>query len=180
MEGREKRLKRFKDGKPIEIIETLIQSIPNFFNKEIRLTIRDNNYQASLMFVGIHAVALTISEGLFGKTGLDGYKLFLEKFIDGDSPDTKFSTIADILHKWRNVVAHQWIGTIGHSFGHDYDMVSGWEKRGGVVYINPRIYCEYYLKAFDQGGRVYSYDKIMTPEQLDAAHERLLKKYIEN
>ncbi len=180
MEEKEKRLKRFQDGRPIEIIETLIQSIPNFFNNEIRLVTQNGNYQTSLMFMGVHAVALTVSDGLFGETGSKGYKLFLERFMDGDTPDTKFSTIADLIHKWRNVVAHQWIGSIGHSIGYDYDMALGWEKRGEVTFINPRIYCEHYLKAFGPGGRIYRYSEMMTPEQLEAAHERLLKKYIEN
>jgi len=177
MEEKEKRIERFEKGQPIEIIETLIQSIPNFFNNEIELTVQNDNYQTSLMVMGVHAVALTISEGLFGKKGSEGYKLFLEKFMDGDTPDTKFSTIAETIHKWRNVVAHQWIGSIGHSIGYDYDMSLGWEKRGEVIFINPRIYCEHYLRGWK---RIYRYQKIMTPSELQLAHDRLLKKFIEN
>ncbi len=180
MEEKEKRIKRFENGCPTEIISTLINSIPNFFNNEIRLTIKDDNYQTSLMFMGVHAVALTISEGLFGVRGLDGYRLFLETFMDGDTPDTKFSAIAGLVHKWRNVVAHQWLGSVGHSIGYDYTMNLGWEKRGEVTYINPRIYCEHYLKVFGSDGPIYSYDKKMTTDQLEAAHERLLRKFIQS
>ena len=108
MEPLDKRMERFQNGHPIEIIETLLNSIDNHFNNEIRIIAENGNYQTTLLFLGIHAVALTIAEGLFDKRGPDAYKLFLEKFVDGESPDTKFSDIADIIHEWRNIIAHQW------------------------------------------------------------------------
>ena len=97
-ETKEGRLRRFQDGPPYEVVATLLNSIDNYFNNEIRLTTQGNNYQSSLMLLGVHSVVLTISEGLFNQNGSVGYKLFLEKFIDGEASDTKFSTIAKQVH----------------------------------------------------------------------------------
>lgn len=178
-ESKEDRLKRFQDGPPLEVIGTLLNSIANFFNNEISITIQGKNYQTSLLFMGIHAVALTISEGLFGRGGPDGYKLFLARFVDGNTPDTRFSTIADVIHGWRNILAHQWIGSMGHTFGYDYSMALGWERRGGAVYINPQIYCDHYLRAFGSSGRIWDYESMLTDVELQEAKDRLVKKYLD-
>ena len=93
MEDKQKRLARLTSGSPIEIIETLLNSMHNFFMGEIGVA-SDNNL-LYLVILGDHAVALTISEGLFGKAGLDGYKLFLEKFVDQGKEGFNFSEIAE-------------------------------------------------------------------------------------
>ncbi len=173
------RLKRFQNGPPYEVIATLIGSIANFFNNEIALTAEEDNYQSSLLFLGVHAVALTISEGLFDKTGSDGYKLFLEKFIDGDTPDTKFSTIGQLIHDWRNVLAHQWIGSIGHAVGYDYTMDLGWETRGDTTFINPKIYLQQYLKAFGTNGSIWNWRVLLTDLEQEKAKQRLINKYLD-
>lgn len=172
------RLRRFEDGPPCEVIVTLLNLIANFFNNEIILTTQGSNYQTSLLFLGIHSVALTVSEGLFNQTGPDGYKLFLEKFIDGDTPGVKFSTIAQSIHDWRNVLAHQWMGSIGHTIGYDYNMVLGWEKRDGITFINPQIYLEYYLKAFGPNGKIWDWQYMLTVEEQQEAKKRLIGKYL--
>ncbi|MFA5877916.1 MAG: hypothetical protein WC845_00945 [Candidatus Staskawiczbacteria bacterium] len=177
-ETKEKRLKRFQDGPPYEIIATLLNSIANFFNNEIVLTTQANNFQTSLLFLGVHAVALTVSEGLFDKKGLEGYKLFLERFVDGDTPDTKFSTIAELIHNWRNVLAHQWIGSIGHEVGYDYTMSLGWEIRGENTFINPRIYLEHYLAAFNANGKIWGWEKLLTDTEKEESKKRLIEKYL--
>ncbi len=179
-ETKEKRLERFQSNAPYEVIATLLNSIANFFNNEIALTTQGSNYQTSLLLLGVHSVALTISEGLFNKTGSDGYKLFLEKFVDGNTPDTKFSTIAKSIHGWRNVIAHQWIGSIGHTIGYDYDMSLGWEIRDDTTFINPRIYTEQYLKAFGPGGKMWDWQTMLDTTQQNEAKQRLIKKYLEN
>ena len=178
-ETKENRLKRFRDNPPYEIIATLLNSIANYFNNELVRTTKDDNYQSTLLILGIHSVALTISEGLFDKTGLEGYKLFLEKFVDGGTPDTRFSSVADTIHKWRNVLAHQWIGSIGHEIGYDYGMKLGWEMRDDVVFINPRIYLDCYLKAFAAGGRIWTWKSLLSEEEQKRAKERLIQKYLE-
>ena len=150
-----KRLKRFQDHSPMEVIDTLLDSINDYFNNEISLTAESNNHQTSLLFLGVHAVALTISEALFNKKGPEGYRLFLEKFVDGDNNDRKFSKISDFIHNWRNVLAHQWISKSGHKIGYDYKMDFGWKKQNGIIFINPQIYCEQYLKAFKSDGKIW-------------------------
>lgn len=175
-ESKHARLARLQNNPPVEAIETLLNSIDNFFNNEIRLA--PENAQTSLLFLGIHAVALAISEAFFNKTGPEGYKLFLEKFVDGDSGDTKFSSIAELIHDWRNVLAHQWLGSIGHKIGYDYKMKFGWQERDGVVFINPKIYCKYYLEAFSSGGKIWNYDKIFTNQELQRIKECIIRKYL--
>lgn len=177
-ETKDKRLKRFQDGPPYEVIATLLNSVANFFNNEIALTTQGDNYQSSLLFLGVHSVALTVSEGLFNKTGQEGYKLFLEKFVDGDTPDTKFSTIAKSIHDWRNVLAHQWIGSIGHVIGYDYEMKLGWEIREETTFINPRIYAEQYLKAFGRGGKIWDWESMLTEVEQQEAKKKLIEKYL--
>lgn len=180
-ETREQRLKRFGDGHPIEVIETIINSIANFFNNEISATLNDPaSPQTSLMILGIHSVALTIAHGLFNKGGNQGYKLFLEHFVDGDSADTKFSTIASEIHEWRNVLAHRWLNVAGHSFSYDYDMPEGWKREGEFLLLNPKIYLEHYLRAFGSGGKIYHYNKILITDQLlEEAKARFISKYVE-
>lgn len=178
-EPKEQRLKRFQNGPPVEIIETLLNSIDNYFNNEISLTIDERNYQTSLLFLGIHAVALTISESFFDKKGEEGYRLFLEKFVDGNTEDKKFSKIADEIHNWRNVLAHQWLASSGHKIGYDYKMSLGWEKRNGVTFINPKIYCNQYLSAFRDGNRkIWNYKDFLNDSELENVKNRLINKYL--
>ncbi len=177
-ESQENRLKRLQNGSYVEAIETLLNSIDNYFNNEIQATI--DNHQTSLLFMGIHASALTISEAFFNKSGPKGYALFLKTYIDGDVDDRKFSMIAGTIHNWRNVLAHQWIGSIGHEIGYDYEMTFGWEKRNGVTFINPQIYCEQYLSAFGIGGRIWQYKQMFSDDQLGKIKSRIISKYLEN
>lgn len=176
MEDKQKRLARLTNGSPIEIIETLLNSMHNFFMREIGVA-SDNNL-LYLVMLGDHAVALTISEGLFGKAGLGGYKLFLEKFVDQDKEGFNFSEIAENIHNWRNVIAHQWLSSSGYDLGIDLDMKLGWEKRSGVIYFNPKLYHEAFNGAFNGGGKIWHYERILTEKQMQEAKERLLKKYI--
>ncbi|MEZ4104301.1 MAG: hypothetical protein R3B60_03365 [Candidatus Paceibacterota bacterium] len=178
VEPLESRIARFQDGHPIEIISTLLNSIDNHFNNEIRLATENDHYQTSLLFLGIHAVSLTISEGLFNTQGEAGYKMFLENYIDGDTPDTKFSNIATEIHSWRNILAHQWLGVSGYDIGYDYEQEEGWIKRDDVVFINPKIYSDHYLNAFVAGGSIWDFDKRFTEDELQQIKERLLVKFL--
>jgi hypothetical protein len=182
-ESREKRLKRFQNNHPTEIIDTLLNSMASYFINELR-TVFNNpnpaNYQTSLMILGTHSIALTIAYGLFNKGGEMGYKLFLEHFIDGDSSDKKFSTVASEIHEWRNVIAHRWLNFAGHNFSYEFDMLEGWKKEDDFLLINPRIYLEQYLKTFGPNGKIYGYKKVLTTdEMLEAAKQRFISQYIE-
>ena len=50
-ESREKRLERFKKNPPEEVIDTLLNSLNNYFNNEITLTTKADNFQTSLLFL---------------------------------------------------------------------------------------------------------------------------------
>jgi hypothetical protein len=176
-EAREKRLKRFQVNEPAEAIDTLLNSIDNYFNNEIRETFK--KHQTSLLFLGIHASALTIADALFGYQGEKGYKKFLQEFVDEASVDTQFSLIADTLHGWRNIMAHQWLGSAGHTIAYDYTMQPGWKKEDGVLVINPQIYGECYLRAFAGNGKIWDYAKSLTVAELEKAKKRIIKKYVE-
>lgn len=178
VEPLESRIARFQDGHPIEIIDTLLNSIDNHFNNEIRLTTLDDHYQTSLLFLGIHAVSLTISEGFFNTQGEAGYKLFLKNYVDGNTPDTKFCTIAGEIHGWRNILAHQWLGVSGYDIGYDYEQEEGWIKRDGAVFINPKIYSDHYLNAFVAGGRIWDFGTRFSEDELAQIKERLLAKFL--
>jgi hypothetical protein len=65
-ESQEHRLKRLKSH-PVEAIETLLNSIANYFNNEIGIA--PAHYQTSLMFLGIHASARIDQFYLFYKWG---------------------------------------------------------------------------------------------------------------
>jgi len=177
MEPKARRLRRLRSGPPIEAIETLLNSINNFLNNEISLTIK--HHQTSLLFLGIHAAALTISEALFGKSGKEGYRTFLEKFVDGQSKDRKFSKIAHVLHDWRNILAHQWISSRGHKIEYDYKISKGWRQNKDRVVINPKIYCECYLQAFSKDGKIWQYQSFLSPQELKKAKQRIIEKYEE-
>ncbi len=178
-ESVDERLKRFQNGSPIESIETLLNSLDNYFNNEIRATISSSQYpQTSLLFLGIHAAILTISEAFWNDKGLTGYKLFLEKYIDSGQGSEKFSLIAQELHDWRNIVAHQWLSSKGHSISYAYGPDWGWKKEDGILHINPKIYCEQYLSVFKASGKIWNYSKDFAPEELEAIKARIIEKFV--
>lgn len=176
-ESREQRLQRFEENGPAEAIETILNSIANFLNNEISETF--DKHQTSLLFLGVHASALTISDALFGYQGLKGYKRFLQEFVDGESADTRFSLVADTLHRWRNVMAHQWLGSAGHEITYNYEMPLGWVIDDGVLVINPKIYGQRYLEAFSRNGKIWNYAALLTGTELVKAKARIIKRYLQ-
>jgi len=172
----EKRLARFQNGSPIESIETLLNSIANFFNNEIVLT--PENYQTSLLFLGIHSVALTISEIFWNLKGEAGFKKFIETFVDGNTSDLKYSSVADKIHNWRNVLAHQWLASSGYSIQYDYTMKLGFTVDNNMLIINPKAYCNQYLKAFSAGGKIWNYENLLTISELNNARDRIINKFV--
>lgn len=176
MEDKKARLKRFRNGPPVEIIETLLNSIDNFFNNEIDVAAEANLWH--LVILGDHAVALIIADGLFGKSGPDGFKLFLQYFVDTNKKGFNFSQIYRDIHAWRNAIAHQWLSFSGYRFGLDFKIPAGWEKRNGVTFFNPILYHKSFKSAFSAGGKIWDYDKILNDKELEEAKIRLLNKYL--
>lgn len=181
MESREARTKRLDSSPPQESIGTLLNSIANFFNNEIRETIRDcYEPQTGLMFLDVHAAILTISEAFWDLRPLEGYKKFLETFVDDTDQGMKFSIIADRIHEWRNLLAHQWLGAAGHNIIYDYTISEGWKMISDrSLSINPGIYCKSYLNAFAPGGRIWDYEAHFNEEDLKAIKGRIVGKYLE-
>jgi len=181
-ETKEQRLKRFTENSPIEVIETVINSMASYFVNELS-TVFDNtdNRQTTLMLLGTHSIALTLAHGLFDEDGLKGYRLFLEHFVDGDTPDTKFSTVATEIHEWRNVLAHRWINVAGHNISYNFEMDEGWVKDGEFLVLNPQVYLKQFLETFDFRGRIYRYNTILTSDELlEEARQRFVSKYEQN
>ncbi len=160
----------------MESIETLLNSIDNLFRQR-QIDVAANENLWDLVILGIHAMALTISEVLFGKAGVTGFKLFLENFVDEDKSGFDYSQIAEKIHDHRNIVAHQWLSEKGYEFGYDGQMTVGWQKRDGVVYLNPKLYYKSFKKAFSAGGKIWKYREILTPSQLEDGKKRFLDKY---
>lgn len=178
IEPYENRLARFQNNSSIESIETLLNSIANYFNNEIIET--PEKHQTSLLFMGIHAVALTISEVFWGLSGEPGYKKFIETFVDGKTDDTRFSIVSRKIHNWRNILAHQWLASSGYEIQYDYKMKSGYLVKKDLLVINPKIYCEHYLAAFSAGGKIWNYETILTGVELESAKQRIISKFVKN
>ena len=175
MESAAARLKRFQDGPPVEVILTLLNSIDNFFNPEIAAAATARCW--SLMIMGVHAVALTISEGLFDKRGEEGYIYFVKTFVDRDEPGSDFSTIGAELHAWRNVLAHRWLSEAGHGLAFDPDLDAGWSQQNDLTVLNPVRYHAAYQQAFDAGSPIWELTRSPSQEEQRAAKERLIRSY---
>lgn len=171
-------IEKFMGGSPINAVILLITSINNFFNNEIRATIEPKSPQTSLLFMGIHAAALTIAEVFFKDRAERGYKRFLEEFIDGDVEDKRFSLIAGEIHAWRNILVHGWLSLRGHNIEYDYEMKDGFKRIGNDLYINPKIYLKLYLNAFSKDGRLWQYINKMCEADLLRSQQIIKQKYI--
>jgi hypothetical protein len=175
MESGTDRLRRFREGPPLEIVDTLLNSIDNYMNREIALALTAECWDLTIL--GIHAVALTVSEGLYGTAGPEGFKLFLKNFVDVDEEGYDYSIIGGLIHNYRNNLAHQWLAESGYGFGFDTGLVVGWSKIDDITYLNPRAYGESYLGSFSVGGKVWDWATTLEPSEQEAAKARLVSKF---
>jgi hypothetical protein len=175
MESYSDRLLRFQNGPPNEVIQTLLNSINNFFNPEIAKAAQNNCW--SLVLIGVHSVALTVSQGLFGVGGEKGFIRYLETFMDGSETGADFSSIGRELHLWRNVLAHQWLASSGHTVGFDTSMSLGWERREETLVLNPARFYDAYRQSFRGSSMLWRPAKILTPDQLQVAKRRLIRDF---
>lgn len=113
----------------------------------------------------------TVSEALFDRTGPEGTRYYLQRFVDGETPDRRFSEISDMLHDLRNVAAHEWLSSKAHSVVYDYTMPEGWIRRDALLAINPEVYLECFLSGFRRQGPIWEYRNFWPNE------ERLARKY---
>jgi hypothetical protein len=103
----------------------------------------------------------------------------LEEFVDVGEDSHDFSEIADELHQLRNGTAHQWLTKQGHSLYLDGDMEEGWKKSNGTLYINPKIYADQILSAFEAGSAYYEKWRQAPPKVLKMRKYYFLKDWLD-
>src|SRR3989344_3110987 len=176
----QQRLQRFENNSPIEFIETILNSIHNFYIPELQIA--SNNKQSNLLILGLHSIIETISENVFLKKGVEGFKFYLENFVDISEEGGRFSEIADELNDWRNIVAHQYISKLGHSFSYDYSISAGYRIENGIIILNPTIFFEQFQSAFLSNNgktkrKIWDYEKIIASDKMEEAKRKFLAKF---
>lgn len=124
MESFERRLERFLSGSPDEIFFTILNSIHNFAVPQVVQATRAGLHRLALL--GFHAVMQTVSEQIYGRRGTDATIFYLSNFVDGQAPDTRFSSIASEIHTFRNISAHRWSSGLNYEVGFDTTLERGW------------------------------------------------------
>lgn len=156
METFKQRLKRYTSKNDLEIFGWLTVYLQNSYLGELRLA-KENQLHLCVYLI-THAVIQTVSENMFGSTGKDGTKFYLENFVDGNTTNKKFSLITDEIHDARNVMAHQGYSSLQHRVEYFAgDMAEGWKQEAGTIYINPNIYAEQFENALSHGTHVQKY-----------------------
>ena len=54
----------------------------------------------------------------------------------------------------------------------------GFELNNDILVINPKIYCDYYIKAFSGNEKIYGYKQFLNEEELEQVKKRIIKKFI--
>ncbi len=176
METRERRLQRLQDGSPREALLTLINSQGNYFI-ETELKPAAERRLHNLLILGIHTIAETWVEILFpNNNALEGFRRYLERFVDRDEPSKRFSAIAEEINRWRNILAHQWLSSFGHVFGVDLEMSEGWIREGEILYFNPLVYFECFIEKFDRSLAII--EEIFTEEDREEIKQRIIERYL--
>jgi hypothetical protein len=169
---------RFKKGRGNERYSSVLAIVERGSELGKMFKIESQSAEGIIPIILENVPKVTISSGVYNKKGPSGYKMFLEEFVDGNTEDTKFSTIATTIHGFRNVLAHQWLGATGHEIGFDYAMPEGWKIKDNITFINPRIYLEHYLKAFSTRGKIWGIRNFAL-EKRQEIKERLIQKFQE-
>lgn len=176
METFESRLRRFLVGTPDELFSTLLNSINNFFNNQLE---KAGEHQLDeLIFLGTHAVMQTVSEKMFGISGVAGTEFYLKNFVDDTNiPDRQFSAIAADIHHNRNVKAHLWLSSRLHDFAIDYRHSEGWKRQSGTLSINPTVFLEQFLLGFK--GPIWRWDRLASRETFVVQKYLYLRDWLE-
>ncbi len=176
MELFEDRLRRFVTGNVCEIPSYLLSAIASFVLPEIR-TAKDNKLDY-IIFLSTHAVIQTVGEKIYGKKGESCTKFYLENFVDQLANDRKFSLISREIHEMRNVLAHQLVSGETHKIAFNYTISEGWKRDSDLLHINPEIYAEEFIGAFETGGRIWNYDRLISADELRLKKYYFLKDYL--
>lgn len=176
----EKRYVQMTQGHPDVAITILLNSMHNgFINRELKMA-REHSLHY-LLLMGIHACILTINKYIFGKGGKKAFKDYLKNHVDGTRADLKFSLYSDKIYVRRNVLAHQWLSSIGHEFGFDSDMNEGVNEENGIVLLNTVHYFDQFQSAFKQKPKtkesIWNAAKALTMKEKDQAKSRIIDAY---
>jgi len=136
----EQRLKRYADQPAADTLGWLIMMLQNYHAIELRRAREQKLYHC--VYLLAHSIIQTVSETMFGKTGLLGTSFYLEQFADGASEDLRFSRIASEIHDVRNIIAHRGYSKTQHEVQYFIDDIAeGWRREAdGSLIINPSLY----------------------------------------
>lgn len=169
METFDQRLRRYTVGEDLDIFGWLTVYLQNSYMSELWAASERGLYHC--VYLISHAVMQMIAEKMFGMTGRDATRFYLENFVDGTEADRRFSLISDDIHGLRNIMAHQGYSGLQHRVEYFVDdMPEGWRRDGNTILINPRIYAGQFEGAFSRGAHVQMYSRL--PDE-----ERTLRKY---
>jgi len=180
----EERLASFEEQSPQMLINRFLDSIHSYF------VLRELNRASEcgvwyLLLMGIHACILTINEKVFGfekKEGKNGFKVYLEKFVDGEQGSLCFSRYSDDIYERRNVLAHQWFGEIGHRFAFDGTIEDGIRKENDAIILNPAKYYSHFESSFRLSGylgkqSIRNYTDNLPEEKMRQAKDRMIRSF---
>ena len=86
--------------------------------------------------------------------------------MDAGPPERTYSTISADIHDLRNVVAHRWISSLGHTIAIDYTIAGGFERRGSDIHFNPTIYLQDFAAGFGARRPIWDYDNLVSEDDL--------------
>jgi hypothetical protein len=134
------RLKRYLDNPVIDTLGWMTLYLQNQPAVELKRAREAKLYFC--VYLLAHSIIQTVSELMFGKTGLEGTHYFLEQFADGSTTDRRFSLVSEDIHEIRNLIAHRAYSKRQHETQYFIDDIEeGWcREADGTLVINPAIY----------------------------------------
>lgn len=134
------RLKRYVDNPVVDTLGWMTMYLQNQPAVELRRAREAKLYFC--VYLLAHSIIQTVSELMFGMTGLEGTHYFLEQFADGGSSDRRFSLISEDIHEIRNLIAHRAYSKRQHETQYFIDDIGeGWRRESdGTLLINPAVY----------------------------------------
>jgi len=163
METFEERLRRFMDGRPVNIFGWMTVWAQNELLPQIRTVNRPGH--EVLLFVGCHTFIQGFMEKTYGIKGPPATHEFLARFMDGRAQHMRFSAISAEIHEMRNVMAHQVYSSRTHDIALDYRLGDGWQRVASTLHLNPSIFGDQFIAALD-GGRLRTWRRWTTPDTL--------------
>lgn len=177
METHNARLKRILNGNEHEVPLTLFNSIRNIWLPQV--VAAGESHLDGLVFLGTHSIMQTLGRFVFGISGRDATYFYLKNFVDGERDDLRFSTIADLLHDIRNVLAHQWMSVVGHEHAIDHREQLGFWNGSDGIHINPSIYLDSFRRRFPGNDPANDYRKFVSADQLVVRKYEFLSEWLQ-